>query len=81
MKNRPARLGLALLLLAVAWHPVAHLVAVVLAGVLGLAAAHPAVALTVVAAVLLLGSVPGRPVERALSRLAGARTFAGGGER
>jgi hypothetical protein len=79
--TRPARFGLALLLLVAAWHPVAHLVGVVLAGVLGLAAQHPAVALTVVAAVLLFGSVPGRPVERALTRLAGARTFAGGGKR
>lgn len=83
MKTRLARLALALLLLMLVWPAVAHLVGTVPVAAVALAATHPQVVCSVAAAVLLLGTVPG-PVERTLTRLAGAlpgRAVPGGGKR
>jgi UPF0716 family protein affecting phage T7 exclusion len=73
MRTRRSRLALALGLLAVAWPAFAHLLNTVALTAAGLLTAHPAVIVTALGALLLLGTVPG-PVDRALTRYATSRS-------
>ena len=75
MKTRLSRFALAVGLLAVVWPALAHLIGSTLDAASGLIATHPTVVVVAVAAVLLLGVVPG-PVDRALTRLAPPKTGA-----
>lgn len=68
MSTRARRFAVALVLLAAAWPAFGQLLATVVNAASTWVSAHPSVVVAVIAAVLLLGTVPG-PVDRALTRL------------